>query len=205
MVRRLTGEGPTMNRDPRHPSHAETTQARANSAGPLPAEFDRRLVAVDDALARKAGSVSTPRGLNERVYRASVSHLPAHPADAPLRFPQRAAASMRSSAWGRLAVAASVALACVVAAWFHTSAPTTAPSERESIAQHTPASADELETTALPSPVAVTPTRIERLSPAAVWLLHEATQSGYLYDTRDLTHEEAVSDLALVYEQLSEL
>lgn len=81
----------------------------------LPPELRR----LDDALADLASVGPTPPGLTERVYAASVSELPAR-----LRLVGSRRASARTvtwlsrPAWGQLAMAAGLALAFVVGAWF---------------------------------------------------------------------------------------
>lgn len=82
----------------------------APQGSPLPAELET----VDAMLAGHARRQAVPPGLVERVFDASVGLLPsprrrAHPSwtPGPLRFP--------TAWWGRLALAASIGLAFVVA------------------------------------------------------------------------------------------
>lgn len=77
---------------------------------PLPTD----LQAVDDLLAREARhlrSTSTPAGLAQRVFEATVDLLP-NRREAPLQ--PLASIGPRSVRWGRLAMAASVVLAGMV-------------------------------------------------------------------------------------------
>lgn len=202
---RWTGEDKTMKNEPNNPSFMrETRRRRSNSAGELPAEFDRHLVELDRKLSRNAASEPTPTGLAERVYRASVSLLPGRVQHDRLRFSRR----VRTPVWGQLAMAASVAVAFVVAAWFHSS--TILPGDSEQgLAQHSPTLPEErtADTGERRSPhehEQHLSRRAELLSPEALRLLFDGG-SDYLLDTRDLTHAEAVDDLHRLYERLSEL
>lgn len=187
-----------MKHEPKHPFSRETRQRRSNPAGQLPAEFDRRLVELDQKLSGQAESQPTPVGLAERVFRASVSLLPHQHEHASLRFPR----SVRTPVWGQLAMAASVAVAFVVAAWFH-SATTTTPSDSDGFVHHTPPPIVESMLSAGDRDAADS-TRPQLLSPEVEHLLFDG-ESDYLLDTRDLTHADAVDDLHRIYEHLSEL
>lgn len=181
----------------------ETRQRRLDSAGELPAEFDRRLVELDRKLARQAASQPVPSGLAERVYRASVSLLPGRVEYGRLRF----ARSVRTPVWGQLAMAASVAVAFVVAAWFHTSTITPSAPDQGYVFHGPPIADVAPEQIGRDQPRergVILAQRAELLSPDALRLLFDGG-SDYLFDTRDLTHAEAVDDLHRVYEHLSEL
>lgn len=187
-----------MKHEPKHPFRREMRQGRSNPAGPLPAEFDRRLVEVDEKLARRAAS-QTPRiGLTDRVFRASVSHLPAQQDHSPLRFPR----TVRTPVWGQLAMAASVAVAFVVAAWFHSAV--TTPTGTDGLVHHTPPPAVESMPLADDQAASAPPSAPQMLSPEVEHLLFDG-ESDYLLNTRDLSHADAVDDLHRIYEQLSEL
>ncbi|MHC4415748.1 MAG: hypothetical protein ACYS0G_10725 [Planctomycetota bacterium] len=74
------------------------------------------LRAVDAMLARQARRISVPAGLAERVYKASVALLPTRRERS--RAPDLTPVVGRISWWGRLALAASIALVFAVAGRF---------------------------------------------------------------------------------------
>jgi len=191
-----------MKYEPNNPFMRETRRHRSSSAGELPAEFDRRLVELDQKLSRQAASEPVPPQLADGVFRASVSRLPAGRETAPLRFPRR----VPRPVWGQLAMAASVALACMVGVWFHHSP--SAPSVDDSFVHRTlspSGGTTDLAGSAIEStPLDRVGHDVELLSPDAMHLLLDGG-SDYLIDTRDLTHAQAVDDLYRVYEHLSEL
>jgi hypothetical protein len=96
--------------------------------GPLPREFEAELRRIDDLLARGAMPIVTPVGLIDRVFTASARLLPVPlvnaGGDRRLRLagagdlPRHHRRAVTASSWGRLALAASVALAFVMAGRF---------------------------------------------------------------------------------------
>lgn len=80
---------------------------------PLPGETDLQLRQLDARLTRDAHRNDIPSGMAGRVFDASVGHLP----DRRLRFPDESASVLNNSStrrrqyWGRMALAASVAVA----------------------------------------------------------------------------------------------
>src|SRR5262245_2589889 len=100
-----------------------------NRVQPLPSDFSAELRAIDDALSEAAQKSPVPVGLSERVFEASSGLLTRHGATSSqpevrtLRFPQLRFAQLSR---GRLAMAASLAMAFGVAVWFlqpHSSPP----------------------------------------------------------------------------------
>jgi hypothetical protein len=104
----------------REPEHFPTFPA------PLSSDFDSELRRVDELLARQARRVVTPATLVDRVFEASVGLLPAPLVrvssgrrELPLVMAGHRVLRFRTSfALGRLALAASVALAFVLAVRF---------------------------------------------------------------------------------------
>jgi hypothetical protein len=76
------------------------------------AAFDAELERIEALLARSLKSQPGPSSLAERVFAASSRLLVGAPQ--PLRFQPALARPARSAIWGRLALAASVALAAMV-------------------------------------------------------------------------------------------
>jgi hypothetical protein len=113
----------------RHAGQRGCPEQLVAPAEALPAEFDSDLMAIDSLLAISSrGGVAAPEGLAERVYHASVVHLPAAPGTAaPLRLVaalsevpgtgSTPAMSFRWSLWQRLSLAASVAIVGGLALW----------------------------------------------------------------------------------------
>ena len=86
-----------------------------HGAGPLPSHFEPELRDLDGLLREQARRVDLPTGLCDRIYRASVAALPQRPQ--PEQRPRRAIRREAVTRWrGRLAVAASLGLAFVLAA-----------------------------------------------------------------------------------------
>jgi len=156
---------------------------------PLPGDFPQALRDLDARLANHVRHVAAPAHLADRVFQASVGMLPSQIAavDAPLKLTATATSTSRQPLevyrlfWGRAAMAASLAFACVLAAWLmrgsnvHTS---------NVVARNRD----------------VTPEIIARaLEPvhSSVAARYEA-RLGYLLETNDLTAEDATSDLALL-------
>ena len=141
---------------------------------PLPADFPASLRQADELLAREAGQAPVPAGLTDRVFRASVAGLPARRLEPPKRRLVAGAVPLRLATWGRLAMAASVALAFVVALRL--------------MREQAPAPLDLARTAALPVEVE--------------WLLMEQAGTDgevtYLLDTRDMTFAELAGELAML-------
>jgi hypothetical protein len=112
--------------------HARQRDSAEQSVAPaeaLPPEFDSDLMAIDSLLAISSRvGADAPEGLVERVYHASVQHLPASIGTvAPLRLVaarseatatgSTPAMSFRWSLWQRLSLAASVAMVGGLALW----------------------------------------------------------------------------------------
>ena len=98
----------------------QTTPSRSSNLQPLPVDFERELVEVDALAHSAAGSSDVPVALADRVYRGSVHLLPG--ASLPLIATRRTAPTwaQRHATIGRLSLAASVGLACLVATQLHT-------------------------------------------------------------------------------------
>ena len=97
------------------PNSSFSRCGRAAGAEPLPAFFETELLELAAWLAALASRLQAPPGLDRRIFEASVEHLP-KPA---LRYPAGEATAkarwlsrltQRSQWWGRLAMAASLAL-----------------------------------------------------------------------------------------------
>jgi hypothetical protein len=88
-----------------HPSN------RDELTPPLQAELER----IDALLAEALRRPATPRGLVERVLAASAALAPRPALAGPWRIDVLSARSRRAAMWGRLALAASVALAFLIA------------------------------------------------------------------------------------------
>jgi hypothetical protein len=98
---------------------------------PLPEEISPQLQAIDERLGRAAAGQGVPAGLADRVFLVSVSMLPRrHVSTTPrLRLAGHEGPHSRRiangnptivlhrMAWAQLALAASVMMACAVAAW----------------------------------------------------------------------------------------
>ena len=114
-----------MNVNPNHP---------VNRIEPLPADFDSEAQQVDALLSAQARRTAVPMGLTDRVFEASVKSLPRSRQPA-LRLAGSAADVQRRhvlftlhrTAWGRAAMAASVAIVCGVAWLMLQSSPAPSP------------------------------------------------------------------------------
>jgi hypothetical protein len=131
---------------------------------PLPAEFDADLRALDGLLAAAAASSPVPRRLADLVYDASVGLL----------VPRRTfrIETFRQTVWSRLAMAASLGLAFVLAA-----GALRRPSPAEGAAMLT-------------------------AGPVQLLMESEGQSFDYLLDTRDLTYDELNADLYRILEQV---
>jgi hypothetical protein len=106
----------------------QTTPIRSSSLDPLPVEFESLLVDVDALARRMAAASDVPPSLGDRVHQASVHLLPG--ATLPLTGERRrpvTAWSQRRAIIGRLSLAASVGLACLVASQLNTTTTSTTP------------------------------------------------------------------------------
>jgi hypothetical protein len=105
----------------------EPATHHAPDVEPLPAEFPAELRRIDRALHADAGRFVVPDGLEERVFDASVELLPNRGRAGRggarrlrvvgVRRPGGPARSWGRSQWGRMALAASLGLAFLVAAF----------------------------------------------------------------------------------------
>ncbi len=77
-------------------------------------DSDSALQAIEELLAREAARTMVPPGLARRVYQGSVGGLPILPRQRP-RSGLQPLVLGRLAVWGRLAMAASVGLAFIVA------------------------------------------------------------------------------------------
>ncbi len=80
-------------------------------------DSDSALRAIEELLEREAARTEVPPGLARRVYQGSVGGLPVLPTQ-PRQRPQYGVQPLllgRFAAWGRLAMAASIGLAFIVA------------------------------------------------------------------------------------------
>jgi len=101
---------------------------------PLPGDFSPAMRELDSRLTQSARQTPASAGLVERVFEASASLLPEHQTSdaAASRWrliptvPGRAL-QLHRLAWGRVAMAASVLIACGIAVWFLEHAPASAP------------------------------------------------------------------------------
>lgn len=169
-----------------------------NEIPALPPDLHR----LDQLLAQAASREQIPSGLSGRVYDASVSDLP----KPRLRLRGRALTTSTSTAhrnvrihrtaWGQLAMAASLALAFVVGAMFWGD-PSGIPDIRGFAVNDRAAE------------VTVTPVAYEqpgRLSREAERELFVSSASGdrfaYLFETRDMTHSEILGDLTSLLDDL---
>ncbi len=153
------------------------------SPEPLPAEFSAGLREIDDRLALEARRALVPDGLAERVLRASVASVASPPRARRLRPVRPTREPLWSVAWGRLALAASVALAMGAALWLFQG-----PSPQRGFDP-----GDHAARGALP--------------PEVEWLLMESAAEGdrefaSLLDTRDLTFDDLVGELAMLVANL---
>jgi hypothetical protein len=83
---------------------------------PLPGRFERELQEIDDLVGRAAAGMHVPSGLAERIFQASVDRLIGSPRSLPLEPVARW--RFRAAGLSRLALAASLALAFIIAAQF---------------------------------------------------------------------------------------
>jgi hypothetical protein len=108
-----------MTQRPEHgPNHSFPEQGR----GPLPSSFEADLQDVDALLREHARRVDVPRGLEDRVFEASVSNL-AGPSIGERRTAVIGVERFRLDRWrkrwgGRVAIAASLGMVFVLAALF---------------------------------------------------------------------------------------
>ncbi len=85
-----------------------------NELQPLPADFEPSLREVDAHLSMLARRESIPQGLADRVFEASATYLPAAAARPRLRLVGAHIRVIHRTAWGQLALAASVMFAFVL-------------------------------------------------------------------------------------------
>jgi hypothetical protein len=105
--------------------------SRLNGADPLPGDFDAQSRQVDELLSVQMRRRAVPMGLSDRVFEASAKLL-SRPRQPALRLVDTSADSPRHrllftwhrTAWGRVALAASVALAFGVAIMLAQRSPT---------------------------------------------------------------------------------
>jgi hypothetical protein len=142
---------------------------------PLPAGVEPELRRVDDLLAVVASEASVPRHLADLVYDATVGWV--WQRQAPLSL--KAARMSRATQWGRLAMAAAVALAFVVGA--SVSHRPVMQSPPLAMAGMLPLEAEHL-----------------LMEPAA----SEAAGVWYLLETRDVTFDELTGDLQNLVDEL---
>lgn len=136
------------------------------SPEPLSAEYGLDLQEIDDLLQRSARRTSIPRELADNVYDVTVGLLLKRLDPIPL-------ASRRETAWTRLAMAASLGLAFLVAALF----------------MRVPAQAAHS-----PSASTVSILEVERL--------FVEPSVDYLLETRDITYTDLLSDLDCIEREM---
>ena len=147
---------------------------------PLPGEVPASLRKLDALLNADVQRLNVPSGMAGRIFQASAPMLPGLPGQ-PIPFtkptqPMRVA--LHQTVWARLALAASVAVACCVAAWIlHR------PARIVSVAV-----VNDGNGTALASAF-----EAEHHASAK----YEATLT-YLFDTQDVTPEELKGELAML-------
>ncbi len=163
---------------------------------PSEAHLPSELRVTDELLAQMVAREPVPAGLNERIFRASVTALPArlrlhratrHAAPAGPRRLQ-----FHRPVWGQLAMAASIGIAFVVAVWF-LAQPGVQPGSHL-IAEH---SAEPM--------IHAVAHRSTTLTPDAEWLLLETGGSAYsshLVETRDLTYVELQRESQRFFDEL---
>lgn len=154
---------------------------------------------VDASLAEMAAREAMPVGLADRTYEASVTALPKQrlrlrgriqttSVHRPLRF--------HRTAWGQLAMAASVALAFVIGAMFLSDQPV--------LQDMSGMTAHHGESSTVVTPVALT--RPALLSREAEQELFGANFNGdrfaYIVETRDVTHSDVLRDLNRLLDDL---
>ncbi|MHC4991741.1 MAG: hypothetical protein ACYTGC_12250 [Planctomycetota bacterium] len=142
---------------------------------PLPSGFDDELREIDLLLQANAARTSVPRDLADTVYDMTVGLL--WQRQQPLPF--KPAARRMQTVWSRLAMAASLALAFLVAAWFMQ-----APLETGPVQMVAEVPLSELD-----------------------WILLEPSGSdtmgvGYLLESGDVTFEELTEELKQLVDQL---
>lgn len=145
-------------------------------AEPLPAEFDDGLREIDALLARRASLTSVPRHLADAVYDATLGLF--WERQDPLRLPSR---TPRRTIFGRLAMAATLAMACLIAARF-----ITPPVEADANVQMAGLLPAEVEQIIMESPLAA----------------DDETDYLYLFDAHGVSYEDISGDLDQIVEEL---
>lgn len=155
----------------------------------LPAEYDEQMVQVDAMLTKAVSAQDVPAGLTQRVYEASVSHLPSQRV---LQFSANQPANSRPM-FSRLSMAAAVALAVVVGIVFLRSPGLNGFNGALEVAYNG-------------STVTPVSLHVDRhsasLSAAQEWVIFESVQLGHFADARHLSISDVVDDLAMLVREL---
>lgn len=186
------------NQSARHdhmPSKAEmTSPRRLEPLGEGYDELDRTLDAAVTAEARQAFASSSPPGLTDRLFEASIAALADH--QSPYRFAPEADHQRPTHALQRLALAACMSFAVLGAWWLATS------TDRMDSAQG-PMFAEG------PAVEVVLPQGTDSMNPEAEWAMlastrgnHELDQLVALVATRDVGFADVTGDLTAILDAM---
>ncbi len=199
-----------MNRRKLHPgSGSEDLHGERSHTEPLfdleGHPIDPELRRVDRAVERLARSQSIPTGLAERLYQASVEHLPT-PQKIQVDFQQtqrsHRSRSWRSPAFSRLAMAAAVGLAFIVAIWAMTeSTPTPLPYQTSMIANTNSGSNIVL----FAKPIGPERSPLTRTGKAVFVVSRDdvASPVSQLMETDRMSYSDLIGDMANIVEEAS--